>query len=121
MSYLLFALTFCLLFFYFFFFLRIRRPPRSTLFPYTTLFRSGRGNDRDRDRPPPPECRGIQGPGRLCRGREGRAPELARRYVSRLGQLLDRPDELLHRTLQQHVRPSPRDEGVPAHQTSRPV
>src|ERR1039458_6288600 len=24
------------------FFLRIRRPPRSTLFPYTTLFRSGR-------------------------------------------------------------------------------
>src|SRR5574343_509057 len=40
MSYLLFALTFCLLFFYFFFFLRIRRPPRSTLFPYTTLFRS---------------------------------------------------------------------------------
>src|SRR5687768_17642384 len=26
-----------------FFFLMIRRPPRSTLFPYTTLFRSGRG------------------------------------------------------------------------------
>src|SRR5215213_10878033 len=37
---------FCFLF-YFFFFLMIRRPPRSTLFPYTTLFRSsvrsGRG------------------------------------------------------------------------------
>src|SRR5437870_12588922 len=30
----------CLLFFHFFFFLMIRRPPRSTLFPYTTLFRS---------------------------------------------------------------------------------
>src|SRR5258708_641905 len=30
----------------FFFFLMIRRPPRSTLFPYTTLFRSsGDGND----------------------------------------------------------------------------
>src|SRR5258708_38544892 len=28
--------------FFFFFFLMIRRPPRSTLFPYTTLFRSGR-------------------------------------------------------------------------------
>src|SRR6266403_4883334 len=28
------------IFFYFFFFLMIRRPPRSTLFPYTTLFRS---------------------------------------------------------------------------------
>src|SRR3712207_9244775 len=27
----------------FFFFLMIRRPPRSTLFPYTTLFRSFRG------------------------------------------------------------------------------
>src|SRR5688572_31834494 len=33
----------CLLFYlcFFFFFLMIRRPPRSTLFPYTTLFRSG--------------------------------------------------------------------------------
>src|SRR6266498_4007438 len=33
----------CLVFFvllFFFFFLMIRRPPRSTLFPYTTLFRS---------------------------------------------------------------------------------
>src|SRR6266699_5822944 len=32
---------------YFFFFLMIRRPPRSTLFPYTTLFRS-----RELSRPP---------------------------------------------------------------------
>src|SRR5437867_6448949 len=30
------------MFFFFFFFLMIRRPPRSTLFPYTTLFRSPR-------------------------------------------------------------------------------
>src|SRR6266568_5938899 len=28
------------IFFIYFFFLMIRRPPRSTLFPYTTLFRS---------------------------------------------------------------------------------
>src|SRR2546426_9256692 len=41
------ASNYCLLefkqftFFFFFFFLMIRRPPRSTLFPYTTLFRSG--------------------------------------------------------------------------------
>src|SRR5262245_65603650 len=35
-----FLLTFCLSFF--FFFLMIRRPPRSTLFPYTTLFRSNK-------------------------------------------------------------------------------
>src|SRR2546430_13544310 len=32
----------CVLLFLFFFFLMIRRPPRSTLFPYTTLFRSHR-------------------------------------------------------------------------------
>src|SRR2546425_11175983 len=52
---------------FFFFFLMIRRPPRSTLFPYTTLFRShhvaggagprhgchrGRVRDRIRARPP---------------------------------------------------------------------
>src|SRR2546422_8531254 len=30
----------------------IRRPPRSTLFPYTTLFRSDRGEERGRRRPP---------------------------------------------------------------------
>src|SRR2546426_8039285 len=29
---------------FFFFFLMIRRPPRSTLFPYTTLFRSEGGS-----------------------------------------------------------------------------
>src|SRR2546422_11704180 len=31
------------IFYVFFFFLMIRRPPRSTLFPYTTLFRSQMG------------------------------------------------------------------------------
>src|SRR3989449_4270497 len=31
---------FAIILFHFFFFLMIRRPPRSTLFPYTTLFRS---------------------------------------------------------------------------------
>src|SRR3712207_8060965 len=34
----------------------IRRPPRSTLFPYPTLFRSARGDQpADRQRPPPPD------------------------------------------------------------------
>ena len=33
------------LIFFFIFFLMIRRPPRSTLFPYTTLFRSAPGPD----------------------------------------------------------------------------
>src|SRR3712207_7948785 len=36
---------------FFFFFLMIRRPPRSTLFPYTTLFRST-PSDRCRPRAP---------------------------------------------------------------------
>src|ERR1039457_7706179 len=35
----------CFLYFLVFFFLMIRRPPRSTLFPYTTLFRSLRAED----------------------------------------------------------------------------
>src|SRR5690554_5553398 len=34
------SVLFFFLYFFFFFFLMIRRPPRSTLFPYTTLFRS---------------------------------------------------------------------------------
>src|SRR6266542_4490524 len=33
-------ILFYIFIFFFFFFLMIRRPPRSTLFPYTTLFRS---------------------------------------------------------------------------------
>src|SRR4030042_35404 len=46
------AFTLCA--FFFSFFLMIRRPPRSTLFPYTTLFRSGDGDHQgDRERDPP--------------------------------------------------------------------
>src|ERR1039458_10804022 len=44
-----------------FFFLMIRRPPRSTLFPYTTLFRSPSGRSRwrgsRRTTSSPPETR----------------------------------------------------------------
>src|SRR2546422_5000605 len=36
----------CIDTFFFFFFLMIRRPPRSTLFPYTTLFRSPPASER---------------------------------------------------------------------------
>src|SRR5688572_31484679 len=38
-----------LYYFFFFFFFMIRRPPRSTLFPYTTLFRSLLGLDLAHD------------------------------------------------------------------------
>src|SRR5580692_2272080 len=48
--------------FFLFFFLMIRRPPRSTLFPYTTLFRSV---PQDRARAPAPPAR-VR-PGRLRR------------------------------------------------------
>src|SRR5687768_18076306 len=40
------SLSFIFSLFFFFFFLMIRRPPRSTLFPYTTLFRSVRRCER---------------------------------------------------------------------------
>src|SRR5256885_7189909 len=53
----------------FFFFLMIRRPPRSTLFPYTTLFRS---HARSRD------LRQLLGEGRSGR-RGGGGPALSRR------------------------------------------
>src|SRR2546429_2892342 len=46
----------------FFFFLMIRRPPRSTLFPYTTLFRSEDGKTEVVGRParqPLPEPHGV--------------------------------------------------------------
>src|SRR2546427_7368490 len=43
----------------------IRRPPRSTLFPYTTLFRSGRGKalrDRENERVHPPAAEDFRWP-----------------------------------------------------------
>src|SRR5256885_6505027 len=49
--------------FSFFFFLMIRRPPRSTLFPYTTLFRSLHGVVEGRDDRPgdEPHVAGARG------------------------------------------------------------
>src|SRR6266498_6014174 len=57
--YYIFGCSFLCLFF-FFFFLMIRRPPRSTLFPYTTLFRSPRAS--------PPGKRGWSGGQARLRG-----------------------------------------------------
>src|SRR2546427_12752925 len=67
-----------------FFFLMIRRPPRSTLFPYTTLFRSYRDH-RLRERP-------VQGlhrrpepaPGRPAVGRASEPPPDRDRKSTRL-------------------------------------
>src|SRR2546425_6799043 len=59
---------------FFFFFLMIRRPPRSTLFPYTTLFRStvflSRGSQV-------PHGRGGHGPGTGPDQKEQRLPRPA--------------------------------------------
>src|SRR3712207_7930071 len=52
-----------------FFFLMIRRPPRSTLFPYTTLFRSPRSAARARlPRPKRRQPRGLPDSARVRRG-----------------------------------------------------
>src|SRR3712207_9023993 len=60
-----------------FFFLMIRRPPRSTLFPYTTLFRSLQGVEVRRVPEPPPapreersELRGLGRPTTLAAARD---------------------------------------------------
>src|SRR5713226_8906849 len=84
-------------FFFFFFFLMIRRPPRSTLFPYTTLFRSAR-------------------PGRV---RDCAIPELPVAPVGSLPARNDRPDPLddlprlaraqrAHRNAARNLQRSPR-------------
>src|SRR5258707_7956113 len=68
--------------FFFFFFLMIRRPPRSTLFPYTTLFRS-------RDVP-------LSADGRVQAERTARAlagSGAARVYTSPLGRARSRSEE----------------------------
>src|SRR2546430_7536776 len=49
----------------------IRRPPRSTLFPYTPLFRSSRGS---RGRAPPPPAPGADGSREGRRRRGGSTP-----------------------------------------------
>src|SRR2546430_7515145 len=67
--------------FYFFFFLMIRRPPRSTLFPYTTLFRSNAAE---------PYSASTRGPSRWRRAIEkrsmpaGRASSRSEEHTSEL-------------------------------------
>src|SRR2546422_8604272 len=57
----------------------IRRPPRSTLFPYTTLFRSTTASTRSRWVPacpgPPPSRGGRRGPSRARSSRARRRGE----------------------------------------------
>src|SRR6266436_7003323 len=65
----------CLLFF----FLMIRQPPKSTLFPYTTLFRS---RDRDRPAPPAPAHRAGSTASRWSRDRKSTRLNSSHGYIS---------------------------------------
>src|SRR6266536_4339852 len=68
-----------------FFFLMIRRPPRSTLFPYTTLFRPrGEGGGRT-SRIRRPRWRGRGALARRARGRGGAQHPAARARRARRG------------------------------------
>src|SRR5713101_8760452 len=63
------------MFFFFFFFLMIRRPPRSTLFPYTTLFRSLW---------PPTRNNGFGAPTESLPSRVPRPPQRSEEHTSEL-------------------------------------
>src|SRR3712207_9519447 len=70
---------------YLFFFLMIRRPPRSTLFPYTTLFRSRPPRRRHPPRRRPPRLGGVHAPGHhRPRLRRGRVPGRSEEHTSEL-------------------------------------
>src|SRR3712207_7155658 len=67
----------------YFFFLMIRRPPRSTLFPYTTLFRSHRLPRRAGALTvPPPVVSGLRPPA-IHRAGHGRCVHLRERSPAR--------------------------------------
>src|SRR5256885_2608410 len=69
-----------------FFFLMIRRPPRSTLFPYTTLFRSGVGG---------PETERASAHS-ACAARVRRADEMAAHALRSPGEFPDRKSTRLN-------------------------
>src|SRR5438552_18601142 len=81
----------------FFFFLMIRRPPRSTLFPYTTLFRS-------RSFPPPGPRRRGRGRSRWRRRTKARSEE----HTSEL----QSPDHLVCRLLLEKKKKRQRATGI---------
>src|SRR2546429_7584284 len=61
--------------YFFFFFLMIRRPPRSTLFPYTTLFRSPFGQREEREIAAPEWRPGVGDHGAQARDAPARTDE----------------------------------------------
>src|SRR3712207_8332072 len=81
------------------FFLIILQPPGSTLFPYTTLFRSGAGQIVESDRTALGECRraGDAGPLRTDpRGADGRVVDVDLRLARRDAVGVDRKSTRLN-------------------------
>src|SRR3712207_7166008 len=94
-----------------FFFLMIRRPPRSTLFPYTTLFRSTSPDGRSSGipsnepsavwAPPRPRCRSCPRPCSATRPgprSEEHTSELQSRQYLVCRLLLEKKKKLIHNT-----------------------
>src|SRR3712207_8134642 len=65
-----------------------RRPPRSTLFPYTTLFRSGPGDPRPADPCPAPGAASLPRP--ALKDVVGRRPQPAPRSEEHTSELQSR-------------------------------
>src|SRR2546422_9371766 len=89
--------------FFSFFFLMIRRPPRSTLFPYTTLFRSGAAD----------RAQALRG----WRGGRAVLPEAGTRAAPRMGRdggaaLSVGPDGARDRGTRRGAAPVDREPGV---------
>src|SRR5687767_15996393 len=94
-----FIYLFFLFLFFFFFFLMIRRPPRSTLFPYTTLFRSRRRRSALDRHPPRGSWRHLRPrptrhPWRLAASQpqEGRGQRVSQESVSHRSPSASPPD-----------------------------
>src|SRR5690554_7744941 len=82
----------------------IRRPPRSTLFPYTTLFRSGAG--RGQDRKQHPRSRAAEHLPRACAAaRHRRSPhDLERRSEEHTSELQSRPHLVCRLLLEKKIK-----------------
>src|SRR6266498_2944122 len=104
-------MLFSSLFWLFFFFLMIRRPPRSTLFPYTTLFRSldrrpcGLVSEEDRRQPAPRPRHERRGDRHQHAGAVSRAP------VGRHRAAMLHPPETFERSVEHVARRAAADVG----------
>src|SRR6266849_2341736 len=81
------------LYFFFFFFLMIRRPPRSTLFPYTTLFRPRRRGPRRASRAERSRPRSRPAP-RAARDRKSTRLNSSHEWISYAGFCLKKKNDI---------------------------